>query len=86
MPVYGANKEMIQLQTQVDLQQTTQLKQSLEQDRGVMKNLLEQNTNATKNRMMAQRRSNTLDKFKIQLAKVSKQLEDTRAAQPSIGQ
>lgn len=77
---------MIQLQTQVDLQQTTQLKQSLEQDRGVMKNLLEQNTNATKNRMMAQRRSNTLDKFKIQLAKVSKQLEDTRAAQPSIGQ
>ena len=47
-PAYGASKEIIQLQTQVDqLQhQMTQMKQSFDERMGVMKNLLEQNTDA----------------------------------------
>jgi tol-pal system protein YbgF len=47
-PGYGASKEMIQLQTQVDQlqQQMTQMKQSFDERMGVMKNLLEQNTDA----------------------------------------
>jgi tol-pal system protein YbgF len=45
-PAYGVSKEMIQLQTQVDQlqQQMTQMKQSLDERMGVMKNLVEQNT------------------------------------------
>jgi tol-pal system protein YbgF len=47
-PAHGASKEMIQLQTQVDQlqQQMTQMKQSFDERMGVMKNLLEQNTDA----------------------------------------
>jgi len=47
-PAYGASKEMIQLQTQVDQlqQQMTQMKQSFDERMGVMKNLVEQNTDA----------------------------------------
>jgi tol-pal system protein YbgF len=47
-PTFGASKEMIQLQTQVDQlqQQMTQMKQSFDERMGVMKNLLEQNTDA----------------------------------------
>ena len=47
-PAYGASKEIIQLQTQVDQlqQQMTQMKQSFDERMGVMKNLLEQNTDA----------------------------------------
>src|SRR5208337_2380466 len=47
-PAYGASKEMIQLQTQVDQlqQQMTQMKQSFDERMGIMKNLLEQNTDA----------------------------------------
>jgi len=47
-PAYGASKEIIQLQTQVDqLQhQMTQMKQSFDERMGIMKNLLEQNTDA----------------------------------------
>ena len=43
---YGASKEVIQLQTQVDQlqQQMTQMKQSFDERMGVMKNLVEQNT------------------------------------------
>jgi tol-pal system protein YbgF len=43
---YGASKEIIQLQTQVDQlqQQMTQMKQSFDERMGVMKNLVEQNT------------------------------------------
>src|ERR1700731_1139354 len=45
-PAYGASKEIIELQTQVEqLQhQMTQMKQSFDERMGVMKNLLEQNT------------------------------------------
>jgi tol-pal system protein YbgF len=47
-PAYGANKDIVQLQTQVDQlqQQMTQMKQSFDERMGVMKNLLEQNTDA----------------------------------------
>jgi tol-pal system protein YbgF len=45
-PAFGASKEIIQLQTQVDQlqQQMTQMKQSFDERMGVMKNLVEQNT------------------------------------------
>ncbi len=45
-PAYGASKEIIQLETQVDQlqQQMTQMKQSFDERMGVMKNLVEQNT------------------------------------------
>src|SRR6266850_2118504 len=45
-PAYGASKEIIQLQTQVDQlqQQMTLMKQSFDERMGVMKNLVEQNT------------------------------------------
>src|SRR5271156_2463773 len=47
-PAYGASKEIIELQTQVGQLQTqmTQMKQSFDERMGVMKNLLEQNTDA----------------------------------------
>jgi TolA-binding protein len=47
-PAYGASKEIIELQTQVSqlAQQMTQMKQSFDERMGVMKNLLEQNTDA----------------------------------------
>src|SRR5258708_888282 len=45
-PAYGASKEIIQLQTQVDQlqQQMTQMTTSFNERMGVMKNLVEQNT------------------------------------------
>jgi tol-pal system protein YbgF len=48
LPAYAANKDIIELQTQVtQLQQAmTQMKQSFDERMGVMKNLLEQNTDA----------------------------------------
>jgi tol-pal system protein YbgF len=47
-PAYGASKDFIELQTQVTAlqQQMTQMKQSFDERMGVMKNLLEQNTDA----------------------------------------
>lgn len=47
-PAYGANKDIVQLQTQVDQlqQQITQMKQSFDERMGVMRNLLEHNTDA----------------------------------------
>ena len=47
-PAYGANKDIIELQTQITQlqQQMTQMKQSFDERMGVMKNLLEQNTDA----------------------------------------
>ena len=47
-PVYGANKDIIELQTQVSQlqQQMTQMKQSFDERMGVMRNLLEKNTDA----------------------------------------
>ena len=47
-PAFAASKDIIQLQTQVDQlqQQMTQMKQSFDERMGVMKNLLEQNTDA----------------------------------------
>ncbi len=47
-PAYGASKEIVQLQTQVDQlqQQMTQMKQSFDERMGVMRNLLEHNTDA----------------------------------------
>jgi tol-pal system protein YbgF len=47
-PVWGANKEMIQLQTQVeDLKnQMTQMRQSFDERMGIMKNLMDQNTDS----------------------------------------
>ncbi|MGO9863062.1 MAG: tetratricopeptide repeat protein [Terriglobales bacterium] len=46
VPAYGASKEIIELQTQVTQlqQQMTAMKQSFDERMGVMKNLLEQNT------------------------------------------
>src|ERR1700730_14761120 len=46
VPAYGANKDLIELQTEVTQlqQQMTQMKQSFDERMGVMKNLLEQNT------------------------------------------
>ncbi len=48
-PAYGANKDLIELQTQVTQlqQQMTLMKQSFDERLGVMKNLLEQNTDAS---------------------------------------
>lgn len=48
MPAFGANRDIVQLQTQVDQlqQQMTQMKQSFDERMGVMRNLLEQNTDA----------------------------------------
>jgi tol-pal system protein YbgF len=47
-PAYAVNKDLIELQTQVTAlqQQMTQMKQSFDERMGVMKNLLEQNTDA----------------------------------------
>ena len=47
-PAFAASKEIIELQTQVGQlqQQMTQMKQSFDERMGVMKNLLEQNTDA----------------------------------------
>ena len=46
MPAWGVSKEIVQLQTSVDnlQQQMTQMKQSFDERMGVMKNLMEQNT------------------------------------------
>src|SRR5579864_9586974 len=48
-PAYGANKDMVQLQTQVQQlqEQMTAMKQSFDERMGVMKNLVEQNTDAS---------------------------------------
>jgi tol-pal system protein YbgF len=48
MPAWGASKEMIQLQTSVDdlKAQMTQMTQSFNERMGVMKNLLDQNTDS----------------------------------------
>jgi len=48
VPAFGASKEIIQLQTQVDQlqQQMSAMKQSFDERMGVMKNLVEQNTDA----------------------------------------
>ena len=48
-PAYGASKEIIQLQTQVEQlqQQMTLMQQSFNERMGVMKNLVEQQTDAT---------------------------------------
>src|SRR6202162_4041402 len=48
-PAYGASKEIIELQTQVSQlqQQISQMKQSFDERMGIMRNLLEQNTDAT---------------------------------------
>ncbi|HKB97531.1 MAG TPA: tetratricopeptide repeat protein [Terriglobales bacterium] len=47
-PAYGANKDIVELQTQVTQlqQQMTQMKQSFDERMGVMRNLLEKNTDA----------------------------------------
>jgi len=47
-PAHGANKDLIELQAQVTQlqQQMTQMKQSFDERMGIMKNLLEQNTDA----------------------------------------
>ncbi len=47
-PAYGASKEMIQLQTQVQQlqEQMTNMRQTFDERMGVMKNLVEQNTDA----------------------------------------
>ena len=49
IPAYGANKDIVQLQTQVQqlLDQMTTMKQSFDERMGVMKNLVEQNTDAS---------------------------------------
>jgi tol-pal system protein YbgF len=72
-PAYGASKEIIQLQTQVDQlqQQMTQMKQSFDERMGVMKNLVEQNTD------VANKLNTTL---KDLTASINKQQQD-RAAQ-----
>jgi tol-pal system protein YbgF len=48
VPAYAANRDIVQLQTQVDQlqQQMTQMKQSFDERMGVMRNLLEKNTDA----------------------------------------
>jgi tol-pal system protein YbgF len=48
-PAYGASKEKVQLQTQVQQlqEQMTAMKQSFDERMGVMKNLVEQNTDAS---------------------------------------
>jgi tol-pal system protein YbgF len=47
-PVFAVNKDLVELQTQVQAlqQQMTQMKQSFDERMGVMRNLLEQNTDA----------------------------------------
>ena len=47
-PAYAVNKDMVELQTQITAlqQQMTQMKQSFDERMGVMRNLLEENTDA----------------------------------------
>jgi tol-pal system protein YbgF len=47
-PAFAVNKDMVELQTQIQAlqQQMTQMKQSFDERMGVMRNLLEQNTDA----------------------------------------
>src|SRR5215469_18773746 len=49
LPAFGASKEIIQLQTQVQQlqEQMSAMKQSFDERMGVMKNLVEQNTDAS---------------------------------------
>ena len=49
VPAFGANRDIIELQTEITQLQTqmTQMKQSFDERMGVMKNLLEQNTDVT---------------------------------------
>jgi tol-pal system protein YbgF len=49
VPAFGANRDIIELQTEITQLQTqmTQMKQSFDERMGVMKNLLEQNSDAT---------------------------------------
>jgi tol-pal system protein YbgF len=72
-PAYGASKEIIQLQTQVEQlqKQMTQMTQSFNERMGVMKNLVEQNTD------VANKLNTTL---KDLTASINKQQQD-RAAQ-----
>ena len=72
-PAYGASKEIIQLQTQVDQlqQQMALMKQSFDERMGVMKNLVEQNTD------IANKVNATLKDLQ---ASINKQQQD-RAAQ-----
>src|ERR1700674_4725632 len=48
VPAWGANKDMVQLQTQVQQlqEQMTAMQRSFDERMGVMKNLVEQNTDA----------------------------------------
>lgn len=48
-PAFGANRDMVQLQSQVDAlqQQMTQMKQSFDENMGVMKNMVTQQTDST---------------------------------------
>jgi len=64
-PAYGANRDIVQLQTQVDqLQQAmTQMKQSFDERMGVMRNLLEKNTDA------ANKVSAAIDGLQVSLGK-----------------
>lgn len=97
LPAYGANEETIQLQTQIDLlqQQMIQMKRLLDENTGLMQHLLEQNTHAIRqqadraaqvDRMYGQIQAlnDTLDELSLNLAKLSKKVEDTQAAQRSI--
>jgi len=97
LPAYGANEETIQLQTQIDLlqQQMIQMKRLLDENMGLMQQLLEQNTHAIRqqadraaqvDRMYGQIQAlnDTLDELSLNLAKLSKKVEDTQAAQRSI--
>ena len=97
LPAYGANEETIQLQTQIDLlqQQMIQMKRLLDENTGLMQHLLEQNTHAIRqqadraaqvDRMYGQIQAlnDTLHELSLNLAKLSKKVEDTQAAQRSI--
>src|SRR5881275_1195601 len=77
---WGANKEMVALQTQIQAlqDQLARLQQANDERFGAMRSLLEQNTD-TINRV-----ADSLDELKARLAKVSKQLDDISAAQQNL--
>ena len=91
-PAYGASKEIIQLQTQVDQlqQQMTQMKQSFDERMGVMKNLVEQNTDlANKVNVSIKDLQATLNKTGQdragQVDQISGQVQALNATTPSGG-
>ncbi len=98
-PAYGANKDIIELQTQVTQlqQQMTQMKQSFDERMGVKVSAAINGLQTSVNKQQQDRAgqvdqisgqiqalNDTMDELKVRLAKLSKQFEDMQTAQQSM--